>query len=91
MSTITNKVSLDFGYTNTDFKRRYTMGGVSTDQFPNVETAVNAINASLAAGTTGGPSSTFISDDFAPDQNIGYLQKIERAVIVSTEETPLEF
>lgn len=91
MSTITNKLSLDVSYTGTDFTRRYTMSGLSAGQLPNIEDAVDAINTSLAGGTAGGMSSTFVSDDFDSTQNIGYMKKIEKAVIVSTEETPLEF
>ena len=91
MSTVTNKVSLDIGYTGTEFTRRYTMSGVSNAQLASVESACNAINASLVAGTAGGMSNTFISDDFDAEQGIGYMNKITRAVIVSTEETPLEF
>ena len=90
MSTVTNKVSLDIGYTGTDFTRRYTMSGISTSQLPSVESACDAINASLAGGTAGGMSATFISDDFDSTQGIGYMNKITRAVIVSTEETTLE-
>lgn len=90
MSTITNKVALDCQYTGTDFTRRYTMSGVSSSQVANVESAVDAINASLSGGTAGGMSSTFISDDFDPSQRIGYLNKITRAVITSTEETVIE-
>lgn len=90
MSTVTNKVALDCEYTETDFTRRYTMSGVSSSQIANVESAVDAINASLAGGTAGGMSSTFISDDFDATQGIGYLKKISRAVITSTEETVIE-
>lgn len=90
MSTTTNKVSLDIGYTGTDFSRRYTMSGVSNAQLASVESACNAINASLTAGTAGGLSSTFISDDFNPTSGTGYMKKIEKATIVSTEETTLE-
>lgn len=88
MSTVTNKVSLDISYTDTDFNRRYTMSGVSNAQLANVESICNAINGSLAGGTAGGMSSTFISDDF--DGTKGYMKKIEKATIVSTEETTLE-
>ena len=91
MSTVTNKVSLDIGYTGTDFSRRYTMSGIANAQLASVESACDAINASLEAGTAGGLSSTFISDDFDSTQGIGYMKKIEKATIVSTEETTLEF
>lgn len=91
MSTVTTKLSLDCTYTGTDFTRRYTMSGVSAAQLPSIESDVDAINASLAAGTAGGMSTTFISDDFNASQGIGYLAKISKALITSTEETPLEF
>lgn len=89
--TVDNKVSLDIEYTGTDFTRRYTMSGVSSSQLPSIESACEAINASLLAGTAGGMSSIFISDDFDPSQGIGYMQKIYRAQIVSSEVVPIEF
>lgn len=89
--TVTNKVSLDVSYTGTDFSRRYTMSGISNAQLVSVESACEAINASLLGGTAGGLSSTFISDDFDADEGIGYMKKIEKANIVSTQETPIEF
>lgn len=91
MITITNKLSLDVSYTGTDFTRRYTMSGLSAGQLPNIENTVDAINTSLSGGTAGGLSSTFISDDFDSTQGIGYMKKIEKAVITSTEEIPIEF
>lgn len=89
MSTTTNQVSLDISYTGTDFTRRYSMKGVSAAQLPKIESIVGGINDSLAAQTTGGMSTTFISDDF--NGTIGYMSKITKAVITSTEEIPIEF
>ena len=89
MSTINNRVSLDCAYKNTDFTRRYSMNGVSAAQLPLIESAVNAINSSIAAGTAGSLTSVFVSDDFDPSNDIGTLTKIERAVITSTEEIPI--
>lgn len=91
MSTITNQVSLDIGYKGTDFTRRYSLKGVSAAQLPEIEGLVDGINASLASGSAGALSSTFISDDFDAAQGIGYMEKITKAVITSTEETPIEF
>ena len=91
MSTITNQVSLDIEYTGTDFTRRYSMKGVSAAQLASIESACEAINTSLAAGTAGGMSSVFISDDFDATQGIGYMKRIGKAQITSTEEIPIDF
>lgn len=85
MSTY-NSVTIELGYTNTDFKRTMTISEVPDEAFPDIETKINAINASLAAGTDGGLSTFYRSDDFDASQNKGMFNKINKARIESVEE-----
>lgn len=89
MSTITNSLTLTTRYSNTDFSRNYKINGIAPEIMPNVESKVEALNASLAAGTAGGLSAVLIADDFNAATNTGYLEHIDKAVIVSQEEIPI--
>lgn len=89
MSTITNSLTLTTRYSNTDFSRNYKINGIAPEIMPNVESKVEALNASLAAGTAGGLSAVLIADDFNSSTNTGYLEHIDKAVIVSQEEIPI--
>lgn len=89
MSTITNSLTLTTRYTNTDFRRNYKINGIAPEIMPNVESKVEALNASLAAGTAGALSSVLIADDFNDATSTGYLEHIDKAVIVSQEEIPI--
>ena len=85
--SIKNSVMLEFGYTNTDFKRTYTIDGLSAAALPNIESKILAINASLTAGTDDGLGAFFRSDDFNASTNTGTFNKITSAKIESVEET----
>ena len=74
-----NSATLTFGYTNTDFTRKYKFEGLTTEQCTALKNHVKAINASLAGGTAGGLSAFFISDDFDATQGIGYFEAISAA------------
>lgn len=87
MSTTTNSLTLTTTYTGTDFSRNYKINGIADEAFPNIESKIEALNASLAAGTAGALSSIMVADDF--DGTIGFLEHIDKAVIVSQEEIPI--
>ena len=77
-----NSVTLTFGYTGTTETRKYKFDEVDDDALGSVKTKVQAINASLAAGTDGGLATFFRSDDYdATDSNnvVGNLNKIVAA------------
>lgn len=88
-TTTTYTVQIDTQYTKTDEGRSYRMAGISQAAIADVGTKIDAINASLVAGTAGALSSTFISDDFDTSTGTGFLEKINRSVITTTEETDL--
>lgn len=85
----TYTLQIDLEYTDTDYKRSYRMSGISRAAIDSANDNIRAINSSLEAGTAGGLSSTFISDDFDNEDGTGYLKKINRSVITSTTETDL--
>ena len=82
-------LQLDTAYTNTDFTRSYRMTGISAAAIASADANVSAINSSLAAGTAGALSSTFIADSFDSVTGTGYLEKVDRMVVTSTTETDL--
>ena len=88
MSDVKNSVIFKFGYTNTDQKRQYTFSGVSAAALSGIEAGMQAVNASLAAGTDGGLSSFFRSDDFdnSTATVVGVFNQITEARIESVEE-----
>lgn len=61
-----NNISLELtlGFSNTDFTRNISFGGVSVAALSGIEDAVAAINTSLAGGTDGGLADFFPADDF---------------------------
>ena len=89
MSDVAISLQLKCAYKGTEFTRSYKMSGVSASTLNDVESAVEAINTSLAGGTAGGLSTTFISDDY--DGSIGTLEKITEATIVHQTTTAIEF
>lgn len=91
MSDTICAVQIDCSYSNTDYERSYRMNNVNQNDLSTVDSKVQAINASLAAGTAGGLSSTFVSEDFTPGEGKGYLEKINRAVKTVTIETDIPF
>lgn len=56
-------VTLTFGFDDTDFTRKYKFFDVPNAALSGIADKCKAINASLAAGTAGGLSSFFLSDD----------------------------
>ena len=82
---------LTLGYQNTSFSRILTIEGVADSiSADDVKAAVNDINASLSAGTSGGLDTFFVADNFdASDSNniIGAFNAITDLVIHSREET----
>ena len=87
----TRAVTIQMTYTGTEFTRKYKMSGITTDVLSNLDSKITNFNASLEAGTAGSLSSVFISDDFDPESNIGYLKGIDQAVVQVTETTPIEW
>lgn len=65
-----NSATLTFGYTGTEFTRKYTFNNLTAADCANLKTKVLALNASIAGGTDGGLGDFFISDDYdATDPN----------------------
>ena len=60
--------NIEFGYDGSDFKRTYALelndSIAAADRNNYVRSAVNAINASLSAGTSGGLDDFFVADDY---------------------------
>lgn len=86
MSDIQNSVTFKFGYTNTEEQRQYTFSGISSMALSGIESGIQAVNASLAAGTDGGLSAFFRSDDFDAATNTGIFNQIVEARIESSED-----
>lgn len=91
MSEIQNSVILKFGYTNTESTRQYTIAGISNAALSGIESGIQAINASLAAGTDDGLSAFFRADDFDDSTAtvVGAFNKITEARIESVEEVKI--
>ena len=89
MSEIKNTVTFKLGYKNTESTRQYTIGSISASALSGIESGMNAVNASLAAGTDGGLSSFFRSDDFDASLGIGTFNQIKEARIESVEEVKI--
>lgn len=85
-----NSATLTFGYTNTDFTRKYKFEGLTADQCTALKNNVKAINASLAGGTAGGLSSFFISDDFDANTGTGYFSSITAAQYEASTLTEID-
>ena len=82
-NTATNTVKIICAYEETDFTRQYQFD-VSDENVADVKDNVLVINASLAASTSGGMHSFFLSDD-------GHnLKEISYAGIVTLEEYPID-
>lgn len=77
---MSNYIKLTTSYHNTDFKRNYELD-IEPEAIPTAKQKILDINASLTAGTAGGFSSFFVSDDGEP------LKQIEKAKLyVITDE-----
>ena len=70
--------NLEFGYDGSDFKRTYALelndSIAAADRNNHVRSAVQAINASLSASTSGGLDDFFLAEDF--DGTNGKLDRI---------------
>lgn len=87
---MSNSIKLGIGYTNTDSTRQITIGDVADSICAapaTVKSKIQAINASLAAGTDGGLSDFFRADDYDAVQSIGSFNQIKSATIVESEVT----
>ena len=84
-----NTATLTFGFTGTDYTRKYTFGGLSVADCENLKAKVLALNESISAGTAGGLSAFFISDDFDAAQGIGYFDGIKAAQYESSSVTDI--
>jgi hypothetical protein len=80
-----NSVTMTFGYSGTDFTRKYKFDNVSASALLGVKAGIKAVNASLEAGTAGGLSQFFVSDDF--NGTIGSFTGITAAQIDSVTES----
>ena len=81
-------VELTFGYGGTDFTRTYEFKADSSVTGSAVVSAVQAINASLAAGNDNGLSSFFVADSF--DGTDGFLNSITQAKTKVTTVTVID-
>lgn len=81
-----NSVTMTFGYNGTDFTRKYKFDNVSASALTGVKAGIKAVNASLEAGTAGGLSLFFVSDDYIPD-SIGTFTGIIAAQSDSVTES----
>lgn len=89
MAEPVNSVKMKLAYNNTDFTRTMTISEVAESVLPNVETSIQSINDSLAAGTSGGLDTFFIADDYDAAQSIGSFKQISQAVVSSVTETDI--
>ena len=89
MSDIKNTATFTFGYNNTDFTRQFKIDGISAAGMSGIKAGVLALNASMAAGTAGGLSTFFLSDDYDATSNpvVGTFKGIVAAQSTSAEET----
>lgn len=81
-----NSVTMTFGFGGTDFTRKYKFENVSASALTGVKAGIQAVNASLTAGTAGGLSLFFVSDDYIAD-SIGAFTGITAAQIDSVTES----
>lgn len=79
-------VNVKLGYKNTDFTRTYGIDDVARDDIQYIQEKINAINASIAAGTDGGMSAFFLADDYDESEDIGTMVGIIEAEAVIVEE-----
>lgn len=84
-----NSATLTFGYTGTDFTRKYTFDDLTDEACENLKANVLGLNASLEAGTAGGLSAFFISDDFDATEGIGYFNAVTEAQYKSETVTDI--
>ena len=72
---MSSTIRATFAYEGTEFTRKYDLD-IEDEQIANAKAKALAINASLAAGTAGGLSSFFVSDNGENMKEISALQLI---------------
>lgn len=75
------EVSFKCAYNNSDYERTYNFDVETGEELEKCQGKVQAINASLTAGTDGGLSAFFVAEDGAP------LYRITEMQTKATEET----
>ena len=77
--------TFSLAYTNTDFKRDYSLKVADSvpanDVNDLVRNTVKAINQSLAGGTSGGLDTFFVAEDFDAANSIGSFASISAATV----------
>ena len=89
----TRSVKMTFGFSNTDFTRSYKFDVVSASAMSAVKNKILGINASLTAGTDGGLSTFFRSDDYDatdPENVVGLFTGIVAAQTDEVTETDID-
>lgn len=87
---IKNSVTLTMSYNGTDTTRKYKINEVPTSAISQIQTKTEAVNASLAGGTDGGLSTTFVTDDYTGSGTNGTLAKVSEVKIVTEEITDID-
>ena len=85
---MSNKLTMTFGYQNTDFTRNVTVGNVAASlSAATLKTRIKGVNSSISGGTSDGLPTFFRSDDFDSTNSIGAFSGITAAKLESTTET----
>lgn len=87
---IKNSVTLTMSYNGTDTTRKYKINEVPTSAISQIQAKTEAVNASLAGGTDGGLSTTFVTDDYVGSGTSGTLAKVSEVKIVTEEITDID-
>lgn len=77
------EVAIKCAYDNSDYERTYTFDVATIEELEKCQGKVQALNASLAAGTDGGLSAFFIAEDGSPLYRITEMQTraVEETII----------
>ena len=85
---MSNKLKMTFGYEGTDFTRNLTIADVDASLTgASIKSKIQAVNASLTGGTSGGLNIFFRSDDYDAEENIGTFKGITAAQLESITTT----
>lgn len=82
-----NKLKMTFGYEGTDFTRNMTISNIDDSLTSGIKAKIQAVNASLTGGTSGGLDTFFRSDDYDETENVGKFNRITAAQLESTTVT----
>ena len=85
-------LSFTANYNDTDFTRTYELSNIDSISANVVTIAnkVNAINASLAAGSDTLLANLFVSDDYDASNDTGYLVKLSNVKLKAVTETYIQ-